>query len=283
MLPQTARQWLKQNEAGEIVHCTPVSGGSICQSYHVITSSGESYFIKTKVRPNPSLFESEALGLEALGKADIIRTPAVRGVHQNFLILEYIPLERRSERFWQLLGQQLAGLHQVHSECYGLEHDNYCGSTPQPNSPCEDGYFFFAEYRLNYQANLAAQKGWLKLREVEQIEALGYRLPQLIPKQPPSLLHGDLWSGNIMCTKGQTPVLVDPATYYGWPESELAMTLLFGGFDAQFYRAYEEHSGIDKQWRERASLYNLYHLLNHLNIFGKSYYRDVMAVVDRFS
>lgn len=283
MLPLSARRWIEDHFTGGIRSSSPIRGGNICHSYHIITNSNDHLFLKTHASPPIGLFQAEAEGLKAIGNTNCIRVPEVLCVGTDFLLLEYIPIAPANTNFWETLGQQLATLHSKHGHRFGFSQDNYCGETPQKNELCEDGYFFFAEYRLNYQAGLARQKGLLSDKEVERIEELGFNLPSLIPKQPPSLLHGDLWAGNVVSCADGIPMLVDPATYRGWAEADLAMTKLFGGFSPYFYTAYEEAANLEPDWEKRAPLYNLYHLLNHLNLFGIAYYRQVMSVLDRFS
>ncbi len=146
----------------------------------------------------------------------------------------------------------------------------------------EDGYAFFAEQRLIYQARLAFDSRLLDERETRRVAALAQRLPELIPEQPASLIHGDLWSGNAVTDSAGGPALIDPAAHYGWAEAELGMTSLFGGFPSRFYEAYDQDRSLQPGWRERLPLYNLYHLLNHLNLFGAGYLGQVRSILSRY-
>ncbi len=146
----------------------------------------------------------------------------------------------------------------------------------------EDGHAFFGEQRLLYQGCLALERGLLSAGEMLRLEQLVNRLPELIPLQPASLIHGDLWSGNALSGPGGEPALIDPAAHYGWAEAELAMTALFGGFPGEFYRAYQEAASLEPGWRERFQIYNLYHLLNHLNLFGRGYRTDVVNILQAY-
>jgi fructosamine-3-kinase len=177
----------------------------------------------------------------------------------------------------------LAALHDHTSDKFGFEHDNYCGRTPQPNTWTSDGYQFFKEHRLVYQARLAQHSGLLSTSDLQRVEALSNRLVELVPAQPASLIHGDLWTGNAETGPEGEPALIDPAAHYGWAEAELAMTTLFGSFPPDFYRAYEQTHPLEPGWRSRLPLYNLYHLLNHVNLFGRSYLPQVQRILDRFA
>ncbi|MCW8885732.1 MAG: fructosamine kinase family protein [Motiliproteus sp.] len=259
-----------------------VSGGCINQCYRVDCQK-HSYFLKTHSSPPPGFFQAEAEGLIALHNSKIIRVPEVIGVCDQGLLLEYLTPSPSPTNpgYWKKLAEQLADLHQLNAPCFGFGQDNFCGLTPQPNPQTSDGYQFFANHRLGYQAQLAAAKGLLKPQDLDDITSLSNQLKRWIPDQSPCLIHGDLWSGNVYCSEGE-PVLVDPACYWGWAEAELAMTRLFGGFSKKFYDVYQANRPEVKGWQQRADLYNLYHLLNHLNLFGSSYLGQVRAVTRAF-
>lgn len=228
------------------------------------------------------MFAREAEGLQALHTEDGPRVPEAYLDGPDFLLLEDLaPAPRRAD-YWETFGRQLAALHNHTRAQYGFANDNYIGSTPQPNDWLADGFAFFAERRLLYQARLALKNGYFQEREMQAVERLAGRLRELIPAQPASLLHGDLWSGNAMTDGEGKPAIIDPATYYGWAEAELGMTTLFGGFPERFYQAYEEERPLEPGWRKRLDLYNLYHLLNHLNLFGEGYYGSVMGILGRY-
>ena len=166
---------------------------------------------------------------------------------------------------------------------FGFAHSNFIGSTPQVNPWTVDGNQFFAEHRLHYQAKLAQKNGLLDTYDFRQVEVLCQRLPELVPPQAASLIHGDLWSGNAITDFTGAPAIIDPAVHYGWAEAELAMTSLFGAFPDDFYSAYREVFSLETGFRQRFPIYNLYHLLNHLNLFGAGYLSQVRSVLHRFA
>lgn len=281
--PQAVQDWLDMQGYGEVVSAEAVAGGCISNGVRIKTSQGGRFFLKTNSETPEDMFGREAEGLEALRAAGELRVPQAHLHGADFLLLEDLAPASRSREYWTTFGQQLAGLHNHTDERFGFEHDNYIGSTPQPNTWTDDGYAFFAEQRLGFQAQLAAERGLLSYSEVGQVERISARLAELIPEQPASLIHGDLWGGNAIADVHGQPALIDPAAHYGWAEAELGMTALFGGFGAAFYAAYEEARPLESGYQERFPLYNLYHLLNHLNLFGSGYHGQVKAILDRYA
>ncbi|XOZ32247.1 fructosamine kinase family protein [Halomonadaceae bacterium KBTZ08] len=259
----------------------PVGGGSINDAARLTLEDGRHLFLKTHAAPPTGFFEAEAAGLRALAAADAVRIPSVIAVAEEGLILEWLE-GRPGGNFARELGEQLAQLHSSTAHEFGFERDNFCGLTPQPNPRMRDGFRFFAEARLLHQGRMARDSGRLGQGDIRQLEWLTGRLDRWIPEQPASLIHGDLWSGNIHCGPKGDPVLIDPATHYGWPEAELAMTTMFGSQPHDFYTAYLANSPVEKDWEERAPLYNLYHELNHLNLFGGPWVSGVKQTLKRF-
>ena len=264
----------------EITAMQPVSGGDIADSYRIEAASGESYFLKTLSNAPADMFIAEATGLSAIAATNTITTPRVIQAGDDFLLLEYLPPSRPTENYWQRFGHELAQLHKTPQINFGFEIDNYCGRTPQINAQADCGFTFFGQHRLGFQADLATGNGLLTEPDREAIQKLIDKLPELIPVQPPALIHGDLWSGNHLCAPGGIPTLIDPAAHRGWAEAEIAMTTLFGGFPEVFHQAYLEVNPLKQGWRERLPLYNLYHLLNHLNLFGRGYYQQVKSIIN---
>jgi len=283
MLPDLVKDWCIAQGHGEVVSVRPVGGGCINHGARLQTSSGATFFLKTNRSAPEELFAREAQGLQALSVVDGLHLPQPYLYGTDFLLLEDLSPAPRRPDYWAEFGRQLATLHNHTSRLFGFEHDNYIGSTPQPNSWSEDGYLFFAEQRLGFQARLARRSGLLGEDDWRRVERLCQRLPDLIPAQPASLIHGDLWSGNALTDAEGGPAIIDPAAHYGWAEAELAMTALFGAFPEAFYRAYQEVRLLERGFEERFPLYNLYHLLNHLNLFGSGYWGEVAAILRRFT
>ncbi|UTA53885.1 fructosamine kinase family protein [Lysobacter soli] len=228
-------------------------------------------------------FTAEATGLATLAGAGAMRVPRVLALEPERLVLEDLGEGTPKEKFWTLAGEGLAAQHALRNARFGFKRDGFCGPTPQANPWTDDGWTFFVEHRLRPQARRALDGGHLVADDVEAVERICSRLHGLIPAQPASLLHGDLWLGNLHCCADGTPALIDAgAVHFGWAESELAMLTLFGSPPDAFWRAYEAAAKPAPDWRERAPVYNLYHLLNHLNLFGGSYLGGVRDVLQRF-
>lgn len=283
MIPNAVTAWLADHGFGAVVSQHPLAGGCINNGERLQTKSGQSFFLKTNRSAPEDMFTREAEGLVELRKANGPRFPEPYLWAEEFLLMEDLKPAAPATDYWEKLGRQLAYLHKQTNPQFGFAHNNYLGSTPQPNKWTADGYEFFAEQRLGFQARLARDRGGLTRSEAADVERFAARLPELVPPQPASLIHGDLWGGNAISDAAGQPALIDPAAHYGWAEAELGMTALFGGFAAEFYRAYEEERPLERGWRDRLDIYNLYHLLNHLNLFGSGYHEQVMGVPRRFA
>jgi len=240
-------------------------------------------FVKTGPISSLAMFEAEAEGLGELAAANAIRVPAVIdcGVDNGaaFIAIERLRFERATPAIETAFGEQLAKLHRHTKEQHGWHRDNTIGPTPQHNPWTGDWIEFFREHRLRFQLDLAARNGYTG--ELQSLgDSLECRLPDLFEGYVPeaSLCHGDLWSGNWGVTDG-VPVIFDPAVYYGDRESDIAMTMLFGGFGRAFYRAYEESWPMAQGHERRLKLYQLYHVLNHLNLFGSGYMGQAMKLL----
>ena len=264
------------------IQIIPISGGCINQTYKILNDSGLAYFVKTNSSPPADFFKAEADGLLLLGKQETIRVPKVISIHKKGLCLEYIEPTNHIHSYWQKLATGLFNIHCVTSDTFGLDINNYCGSTPQVNTQTSNGYEFFCENRINYQTQRAFNAGLLEKRDISALDSLISKIESIVPLQPASLVHGDLWSGNIFVDESGSPVLIDPAVYYGWAESDLAMTRLFGGFAPEFYKTYFELANLEPGFEDRVDLYNLYHLLNHLNLFGTGYLNQVRAAYKKY-
>jgi len=265
----------------------PLGGGSINDAC-MVEIGGKPYFVKWNSRQRyPGMFEAEADGLKLLASAGEIRIPEVVSSGEAgdaaYLMLEYIVPGRPLAHSWTAFGNRLAALHRHTQSAFGLGSDNYIGSLPQRNGLHYQSWAgFFVECRLRPQLIQAWQSGRIPISMMKQSEKLFGRMDQLFPQEPPSLLHGDLWSGNYLFDNEAKAVLIDPAVYYGHREMDLAMSRLFGGFDPQFYHAYHEAWPLEKGWQERVDLCNLYPLLVHVNLFGGAYASQVQAILNRF-
>ncbi len=267
---------------------TSLAGGDINHAARLDTSAGP-VFIKWHLQPPPGMFSAEAKGLTALAtSATGLVVPRViawqdsGAAEPGFLITELLDDSAPpAADFDEALGVGLAELHQTTRSTFGFESDNYIGTTPQPNPSTATWLAFYREHRLGHQTRIARDEGRLSEAEAAACDRLCDRLDEWITEAPPALIHGDLWSGNLLRHCGR-PALIDPAAYYGHPEAELGMMTLFGGFSARTFDAYETRAGLDPQWRQRLPLYQLYHLLNHANLFGGGYVGQSMRVVRRY-
>lgn len=263
-----------------------VSGGCINETIKLETNF-KTFFLKTNsAKAFPGMFEAEAKGLQLLAKANQIKIPSVIlfGEHNDssFLILEWIELGKRRKDFFEDFGRKLARLHKHTEKYFGLNHNNYIGSLPQNNKLYENGIDFFIEQRLQKQIELANRNNAINNSTIEQFENLFKKLPQIIPNEPPALLHGDLWSGNYMTDQTGVACIFDPAVYYGFREIDIAMTKLFGGFDSEFYSSYNEEFALQKNWKQRVDIFNLYPLMVHVNLFGGGYIEQVKQILRKY-
>jgi protein-ribulosamine 3-kinase len=262
-----------------------VAGGSINVCYAWRCGAGR-LFVKVGARSARAAFDAESLGLAELTRARTIRVPRVMACGQTaaaaFLALEWIEARSADARCEERLGEGLAALHAVTATRFGFHRDNLIGRTPQLNGWTSGWAEFFRDRRLRPQLALAAQNG-----HGASLTEPGERLLELVPTllgghhPVASLLHGDLWGGNWLASAAGEPVVFDPAVYYGDREADLAMTRLFGGFGASFYRAYSAAAPLAPGWEARGELYNLYHVLNHANLFGAGYAQQARAMMER--
>ena len=261
----------------KILDSTPISGGDIGSSFKV-TTANSIYFIKHY--RTPGIAEEESRGLAAMRSTRTVSVPAVITANAHILVLEFIEQVPRMGTFQKQLGRKLAEMHKTTKPRYGFSEDNHVGATPQKNSWKETWLEFYTENRLDYQIRLAGD------REISKsYEALRPRLTGIIGpsgKEPPCLIHGDLWAGNVISGPSGEPVLIDPAVCYGHRELELAMTRLFGGFTREFYHTYNETFPLHPGWQNRQKIYTLYHVLNHFNLFGGSYKHQALDLMRSF-
>lgn len=264
---------------------TSIAGGDINQAARLDTSAG-AFFVKWNTRPAPLMFAREALSLELLAESGTsLQIPRPICWEDDFLILTWLDSGRRVLDFDTRLGRGLAELHRATSEQgFGFSEDTYCGTTLQPNPWTEDWIAFYREHRLGYQIELAAQRRGVPSEAQRHFDRLLERLDTLLDNSAqPSLIHGDLWSGNLHVAPDGHPGILDPAAYYAHREAELGMMSLFGGFSERVYAAYDEAWPLAPGWRERLPLYELYHILNHYNLFGGGYGRQAFAIARKWA
>lgn len=277
----------KFGEGFQILSIHPEFGGSINESFRLETNQGNYFLKRNDAERFPEMFEREAEGLQLLRANSTFKIPEVVAVstfkEYAFLVMEYVPKESTGPQFWKNFGVALAGLHQQGFDQFGLAKDNYIGSLKQSNKFHEKWTDFFSAERIVPMVSLAHENGKLDLGTVKQFEQLNYKLDQFFPIESPSLLHGDLWSGNYIGSAGNGCCIFDPAVYYGHREMDIAMMHLFGGFHADTYKAYQEVFPLEAGWKERINLCNLYPLLVHANLFGGNYVKQVKQIVAQFS
>ncbi len=275
----------------QVLDTRPVGGGSINQTQALTLSNRETVFLKTNTHPPKDFFNAESKGLDRLRQAQGgPKIPKPLGLEPGstprFFLIEYVESSPPNGEFDVQFARALANMHRVSQEFHGLDHDNFIGSTVQKNTQEKDGLKFFRDHRIRFQQELARKRGKLPAPLDNKLDRLCDRMESLLDNtgEPPALLHGDLWSGNYFQAKSdRQPCIFDPAVYYGLRESDLAMTQLFGSLSDAFYRAYHEAFPIHPGYEERRDIYNLYHMLNHLNLFGGSYLSSVESIVTRFT
>jgi len=277
-----------ENASGDIISqhsISPIGGGCINSAYKLDTDN-KTYFIKSNQANLLPMFEAEAEGLAEFKQLDCVTVPVVvcygSTASQSYLVLEYIELKNLRRNSGQLLGTQLAQLHRQIRPYFGWHRNNTIGSTPQYNKREHDWPIFWKQQRLEPQLNFAKKNGFgAQLQDKGQLllECLHLFFDSYTPE--PVLLHGDLWGGNAAADSDGNPVLFDPATYYGDRETDIAMTELFGGFDSSFYDAYQSAYPLDYGYKTRKILYNLYHILNHVNLFGGGYLSQAESMLDQ--
>ncbi len=263
----------------------PLYGGDINQSYLLKTST-DSFFLKLNKLNRLSMFEAEALALETISRSNTVRvpTPILSGTSgaYSFLLMEFVDMVGSSSRSDEHLGQQLASMHRAIDVSFGWERDNTIGSTPQINHQEHDWTTFWKEHRLSPQLDWAGNRGGSQSLITKGERLISHFECLFVDYQPtPSLLHGDLWGGNYSAGTDSAPIIYDPALYYGDRETDLAMTELFGGFSSRFYSSYNEAWPLDEGYSSRKTLYNLYHILNHYNLFGGGYGHQAERMVDQ--
>lgn len=287
MLPAHVHAYCERLLGSNIRKITAVGGGDISEA-RLLQTDTALYFIKINRSPAAlQMFQTEAAGLRLIRDTAAIRSPAV--IHCEcirddcFLLMEYIESGPRTTAFWERFGTSLAVMHQEVQPHYGLHFDNYIGSLRQFNPTLADWPAFYHQARLQPQLELARKDRKMNPDDLQRFERLFQKLPELLPDEHPSLIHGDLWSGNFLAAQTEEVVLIDPAVCFAHREMDLAMSRLFGGFSPLFYAAYENAYPLLPGWQERVPLYQLYYLLVHVNLFGGGYLQSVRQILQRFA
>ena len=273
----------KTEQEFAIADSRSVSGGCINQGYR-IASNDTAYFVKLNDASQVEMFAAEALALKQMYATQTITVPQpiCWGVAANssYIVLQWLDLGGGNKNSWTQMGRQLAAMHrQGTSNSFGWDRNNTIGSTPQVNTWRSSWADFFAEQRIGYQLRLAKRCGGSFPDTDRVVDAVRHKLADRKPEA--SLVHGDLWSGNAAIATDGTPVILDPATYYGDRETDLAMTELFGSYPTAFYNGYNETWQLDSGYRQRKSIYNLYHVLNHFNLFGGGYSSQAQRIIQQ--
>src|ERR1035437_4005486 len=266
-----------------------LSGGCISNAYKVTFEDDLSCLIKINEHSPADMFIKEAHGLQELQKANAIKVPDVILCDEGFILLEFISIGTKQKNFFKEFGRKFALLHKFTADDFGFYEDNYIGSTPQMNinddNTKKNWTSFYFNKRLLYQFKLAEQNGYADSSLRDAFIKIESKIESILggSEEKPSLLHGDLWSGNYMADENGEACLIDPAVYYGNREADLAMTKLFGGFSQLFYDSYNESFPLQEGWKYRENIYILYHVLNHLNLFGRGYYSHALSLMKLYS
>ena len=267
---------LKFDKKVSIQKISSVNGGCINNTSKIDTTHG-TFFLKWNLNCDEKMFALETKGLKLLSSCNSIYVPKVMSESSDYLLMEYIESDNYTNKLWEKFGRSIANLHQISNEYFGLEYDNYIGTLVQENDKKDKWIDFFINKRIIPQLKL----GSFNTDTLRKFDKLFINIETIFHKESPSLLHGDLWNGNFLFNKEKI-VLFDPAIYFGNREMDIAMTKLFGGFDNRFYHSYNEIFALKKGWKERIDICNLYPLLVHINLFGGSYYSQLMHIVKRF-
>jgi len=268
----------------EILDFSVASAGVVNTGARVVSSEG-TYFVKLNEREEPDFFQSEAKDL-ALLKAflpvpEVFHTGKTQGY--NFLVSEWVTENQPTKASFSNAGSQLAHLHQIQNSQFGHDYSNYLASVELTNDWKEDGIDFLIQNRILPMVGYCLMEEKIPIDVYRRIEQVCSKLGSIIPKESPSLLHGDLWSGNLMFGANNQSYFIDPACHYGFRESELAFTYLFGGFNAAFYEAYLEIFPLEPGFGERVSIYHIHPLLVHVYLFGSGYISGLERILNRFS
>ncbi|WP_299244226.1 fructosamine kinase family protein [uncultured Aquimarina sp.] len=283
MLSQNLIHHFENLLSKKIINTMPLSGGDINDVYLLISNDEKLVVKLNSASRYPGMFNAETNGLKELKKSRTFAVPEVLqfGEYNDtaFLILQYIETGRQAKNFWQVFGRQLADLHKKSESYFGFKNDNYIGSLPQYNTHYATASEFYITQRLHPQFKIAIQKGF----SFKNLDDFYASIETKIPDEVSSLIHGDLWNGNFMIGQDGVPCLIDPAIAFAPREMDIAMMKLFGGFDQELFKVYNEAFPLVENWEERIAIWQLYYLLVHLNLFGSSYLSQVHSILKRYS
>lgn len=286
IIPKSIQQTISDQLNCSVKNFSPLAGGCINTGGKLSTSVGNFFLKWNKVDLYPTMLKAEADGLAILQETNSVRVPTGVKVFEiamwQFILMEFVESSPPSKPYWEELGRLMAKLHKSTTVFFGLDHDNYIGSLPQKNKWTKTWTDFFIEHRLEPQLKILRDANQADSTFLKRAESLYPKLSELMPEEVPALLHGDLWSGNVLADKASLPCVFDPAIYYGHREAEIAFTHLFGGFDNSFYESYNDHFPLESGFEERIQLYNLYPLLVHANIFGQNYMSNANSILLKY-
>lgn len=286
MIPESIKQAISDKLNIRITGFSATAGGCISRGGRLSTTAGVFFLKWNSLKRFPEMFETEEKGLQFLLDTQTLRLPKPVLTSEvddwQYILMEFIDQGTRGNRPWEILGEQLALLHRHTHSKFGLDHDNYIGALSQKNSLRESWIDFFIECRLDPQLQLLRNRNKVDANFVTSMESLYPKLGDLLPAESPALLHGDLWSGNVIIGESG-PFVIDPAVYYGHREIEVSFTKLFGGFESSFYEAYAHHFPLLPGFDQRIDLYNLYPLLVHANLFGQSYMSRISSILEKYA
>ncbi len=271
----------------KIISISPVSGGDINDAFKVVTENNTFF---AKVNSNPvakDMFEKEALGLKLMKDKAQINVPEVVSTgtieNKSFLLLNWIEQGKSTPQTNENIARQLSKLHKTSNDFFGLYHDNYIGTLFQNNAKNKNWLEFYFSNRIEYQLRLAIDSNLMQKKYINKTERMFSKIEADYPDVVPSLLHGDLWSGNYMIDDMGKAVFIDPAVYYGYREMDIAMMKLFGGFSSEVFTIYDQLFPLDHEWQSRIRFHQLYYILVHVNLFGGGYVSSAQNIIDYYT